>query len=49
MYAIITHLSARYGEDPSWEHTMSEPMKAQYPSQQLQPVTLKKKKIDYCN
>lgn len=25
MYGIITHLSARYGEDPSWERTMSKP------------------------
>ena len=25
MYGIITHLSTRYGEDPSWEHTMSKP------------------------
>lgn len=24
MYGIITHLSARYGEDPSREHSMSK-------------------------
>ena len=25
MYGIIIHLSTRYGEDPSWEHTLSKP------------------------
>ena len=25
MYGIITHLSTRYGEAPSWERTLSKP------------------------
>jgi hypothetical protein len=25
MYGIITYLSAKYEEDSSWEHSMSEP------------------------
>jgi hypothetical protein len=47
MYGIITHLSARYGEEPSQVHTMSVYHESSIPVPTI--IASYTEEIDYCN